>query len=252
MAKSLAKIGLLICVVAAMVLPSGGAGASIAHGTVVSDNPANFTPNVESDAAVSQTGRARPEAAGRNDVRGRQVPVGLGLVAYDHLRPPQPHVLQRHDRSSHLIRPRVQRNGLGDRGQLGPRSTSAATSRPSTGSTAKKLVKLDASSGEVDQTFKPMIKSGDVTEIRLVDGRLIIGRQVPGQLAALDPATGADTGYIDLPITGRVADNSGPTKVYKFAVNPAGTRSGGARQLHVGGRCSKRWQAFMLDLGPRG
>ena len=56
MAKSLGQTGLAahLCDRGHATLPSGGAVASIAHGTVVSDNPANFTPNVESDAAVGK------------------------------------------------------------------------------------------------------------------------------------------------------------------------------------------------------
>jgi len=109
-------------------------------------------------------------------------------------------------------------------------------------------VKLDAQTGQIDKTFQPVIKWGNVTEIRLVNGRLVVGGSFQDRLAALDPVTGANTGYINLPITGRVADNSGPTKVYRFAVNPAGTRLMAIGNFTaVNG--STRWQAFMLDLG---
>ncbi len=68
------------------------------------------------------------------------------------------------------------------------------------------------------------IPFGRVTEIRLVNGRLLVSGTFPKKLMALNPSTGADTGYINLPITGTVASNAGSTEVYKFAVNPAGTR----------------------------
>jgi len=45
-----------------------------------------------------------------------------------------------------------------------------------------------------------------------------------------------------------VADNAGPTEVYRFGVNPAGTRLVGVGNFTaVGGQT--RWRAFMLTLG---
>lgn len=248
MAKSLAKIGLLICVVAAMVLPSGGAGASIAQGTVVSDNPANFTPNVESDAAVGKPAVHALEQLGGTVYAGgkfRSVSDSSRTTTY-----------VRHNLMSFSAT-------TGALTSFTPEFNGTVWAIEATGSslyvggdfttvngvTARKLVKLDASTGEVDQTFQPKIKSGNISEIRLVDGRLFIAGKFPGKLLALDPATGADTGYLDLSISGRVADNSGPTKVYKFAVNPAGTRLVALGNFtSVAG--AQRWQAFMLDLGP--
>ena len=40
----------------------------------------------------------------------------------------------------------------------------------------------------------------------LVDGRLIVGGTFSKKLVALNPTTGADTGYINIPITGNVGD----------------------------------------------
>lgn len=250
MSKSWVRIGLLVCVIAAMALPTGGAGASVAHSTVVSDNPANFTPNVEADAAVG-----KPAVHALKQLGGTMYAGGKFRS------------VSNSDRTTMYTRNNIMAYSAttGTLTSFAPVFDGTVWAIEASGSSLyvggdfktvngvarKKLVKLDAVTGEVDQAFKPVITSGNVTEVRLVDGRLIIGGKFPGSLLALDPDTGADTGYIDVPITGRVADNAGPTKVYKFAVNPAGTRL-----VALGNFTSvagvKRWQAFMLDLGPTG
>ena len=109
------------------------------------------------------------------------------------------------------------------------------------------IVKLNATTGAVDPTFNAHLPSGAVFEVRLISGRLIIGGNFPGKLLALDPATGADTGYIDVPITGKVAPNAGSTDIYRFAVNPARTRLVAIGNFTtVGGQT--RYRAFMLNL----
>lgn len=113
----------------------------------------------------------------------------------------------------------------------------------------RSLVKIDAVTGAVDTAFNASFPYGNVTEVRMVNGRLLVGGSFPKKLVALNPATGADTGYINVAITGRIASNSGATKVYKFAVNPAGTRLVGLGNFtSVGGQARKR--GFMLSLGP--
>jgi hypothetical protein len=110
------------------------------------------------------------------------------------------------------------------------------------------LVKLDTTTGAVDQAFKPVIKWGNVTEIRMVGGRLLIGGSFPKRLAALDPATGADTGYLTLGISGSAASNAGSGRVYRFAVNPAGNRLVAIGNFTTVAGEARR-QAFMLRLG---
>lgn len=251
MSKSWAKAGLLLaCVTAAGVLPTTVATASIAHDAVVSANPANFTPNVESDAVVGKPAVHALEQLGATMFAGGKF-----------------HSVANSARTTTSVRHNLMgfNATTGELTSFAPELDGTVWAIEASGSslyvggdfktvngvTRKKLVKLDAVSGEVDQTFKPTIKSGNVTELRLVDGRLIVAGKLPGKLLALDPVTGADTGYLDLGITGRVADNSGPTKVYKFAVNPAGTRLVALGNFtEVAGE--RRWQAFMLDLGPTG
>ena len=113
------------------------------------------------------------------------------------------------------------------------------------------IAKLDAQTGTLDPAFAPTLVTSNsrVSEIRLVNGRLIVGGTFGKNLAALNPATGADTGYINVPINGQVSGSTGKTEVYRFAVNPAGTRLVGVGNFtDVGGQIRQR--AFMLDLNP--
>src|SRR6185503_13610946 len=109
----------------------------------------------------------------------------------------------------------------------------------------KGLVKLDARTGKVDQRFKAHL-DGAVQEIRFASGRLLVGGKFSGKLLALNLATGADTGYLHIPITGTLAANAGATDIYRFAVNRARTRLVAIGNFTtVGGH--QRSRAFMLD-----
>ena len=123
----------------------------------------------------------------------------------------------------------------------------AGTFKNVNGVARRGVAKLDATTGAVDTAFNANLK-GNVSEIRLVNNRLIIGGKFGPHLAALNPTTGADTGYINVPISGTVASNAGATDVYRFAVNPAGTKLVAIGNFtSVGGR--SQFRAFMLDLG---
>jgi hypothetical protein len=111
-------------------------------------------------------------------------------------------------------------------------------------------VKLNRRTGALDPTFNPVITSGRVTEIRLFEGRLIVGGSFPKRLMALNRRTGANTGYIDLGISGSVASNAGPTDVYRFAVTPDRNRLVAIGNFtSVSGQ--PRRQAFMARLRER-
>jgi hypothetical protein len=107
------------------------------------------------------------------------------------------------------------------------------------------LAKLSLTTGAVDQKFNAHL-DGRVRDAAFVGGRLIVGGTFAKRLQAVDPTTGADTGYINLGISGSV--DAGPTKIQRFAVNPAGTRLVGVGSFTtVSGQ--PRWRAFMADLG---
>jgi len=248
MTKHQAKVALFIGVLGFVTLPVGVAEASQAQGTVVSVNPANFTPNVEADGAVSApavhalkqlggtmyaggefrtvTNASRTTSYQRNNIMSFSASTGA-MTSFAPVLNGTVWAIEASGSFLYVGGDFTTVNGVARRG----------------------LVKMNATTGKVDKTFNPDIKWGNITEIRLVNGRLIVGGSFQDRLAALDPATGADTGYINLPITGRVADNSGSTKVYRFAVDPTGTHL-----VAIGNftavNCATRWQAFMLDLGP--
>jgi hypothetical protein len=109
------------------------------------------------------------------------------------------------------------------------------------------LAKLHPTTGAVDTAFNAGL-NGNVMDAAVVGGRLIVGGTFAGRLRAVNLATGANTGYVNVGISGSVADNAGPTEVYRFAVNPAGTRLVAVGNFTtVGGQT--RWRAFMLNLG---
>jgi len=133
--------------------------------------------------------------------------------------------------------------GVGDSVYVGGEfSTVNGADRPA-------LVKLDASTGAIDTTFNPTaIPGGRVSEIRLVNGRLLVAGTFKDKLLALDPATGADTHYVNIPVTGQLPLTTSKTEVYRFAVNPQGTRLVAVGNFTaVNGE--NRQRAFMLRLG---
>jgi hypothetical protein len=111
------------------------------------------------------------------------------------------------------------------------------------------LAELNASTGTVIRAFKPFeLSRGRVSEIRLVTGRLLVSGSFDGGLLALDPASGRDTGYLHLGITGRLLLTTTRTDVAKFAVNPQGTLLVAVGNFTtVDGQMRKR--AFMVHLG---
>ena len=101
------------------------------------------------------------------------------------------------------------------------------------------LAVVNASTGAVDTGFNARL-NGRVTALNLVSGRLIAGGSFTKKLQAVSATTGADTGYLNLHISG--------SYVYRTAVNPAGTRLVAVAHVSsVSGQA--RRQAFMVDLG---
>jgi hypothetical protein len=109
------------------------------------------------------------------------------------------------------------------------------------------LVKLDPVTGAVDAAFNAHL-NGNVEDLQLINGRLIVGGKFTKRLQAVDPATGADTGYLNLGITGTTAANAGATDVYRFAVDPAGSHLVAIGNFTAVGTAT-RFRAFMVDLG---
>lgn len=108
------------------------------------------------------------------------------------------------------------------------------------------LTKVDAVTGAVDTSFRPGIR-GRVNDLAISRGMLFVGGAFSKRLVALDLATGADTGYVDLGIAGAVPNQSGPTSVFNFSVDPAGEHLVAVGNFAtVSG--SNRLRTFMADL----
>ncbi len=223
------------------------AAGSVAHDRVVSENPANFTPNVVSDTVVPQPAVYALGKRGDTMYAGgsfRTVSDATGATT-----------VQRHN----LVAFNATSGAISAFAPVFNGEVWAIASWKSAlfvggtftsvnGVARQGLVKLNATTGEVVADFAPAFSAGEVTEIRVPRGRLIVGGSFPGELLALNLRTGADTGYIDLPISGKVATNAGATKVYRFAVSSAGKRLVAIGNFTaVAGH--ERWRAFMVNLG---
>jgi hypothetical protein len=231
----------------AVAAPEAGSG-SIPHTAVVSANPANFTPNVEDDAVVKNSAVHAIAQVGDTIFVGgaiHKVTNPTRTVTYTRSN------LLAFSATNGAVHPMApQFNGIV--WALQRSGTSAVyvggEFTQVNGVAHRALVKINATTGAVDPTFNPKITSGNVTEIRLVNGRLVVGGSLPGKLLALDPTTGANTGYLSLGITGSVASNAGATRVYRFAVNRALDRLVAIGNFTtVAGQ--PRRHAFMVRLG---
>ena len=236
----------VLALLAVALTGASPSGASISQPSVVSSNPVNFTPNVEDDAVVANAAVHAIAQVGDTIFAGgnfRKVTNPSRTVTYTRFN------LLAFSASSGAVHPMAPEfNGTVWALQATGSSVYVGGSFTQVNGVAHRgLVKLDAATGAVDPTFNPNIRSGNITEIRLVGGRLIVGGSFPKKLAALNPTTGADTGYIALGITGSVASNTGATRIYRFAVNPAGTRLVAIGNFtSVAGQ--PRRQAFMARL----
>lgn len=225
------------------------ASASIALGVVVSANPANFTPNVAS-GAVHKLLQVRGTMYAGGTFSSVSTPAGVSpggtfarsnIVAFNATT----------GVVSTSFAPSV--NGevwamASDGASLWIGGTFTSVNGVARRAVAKLNLNPTTGAATLDTAFNMNLASGKVTELALVNGRLIAGGTFTGKLRAVNPATGANTGYLNLSISGTVADNAGPVEVYRFAVNPARTRLVAVGNFtSVGGQT--RYRAFMLTLG---
>ena len=238
---------MLVALVLSMALAAVpfAASASIALGTVVSDDPANFTPNVASGAVYKFTQVNGTMYAG-GAFSSVSTPAGVSpggtfsrsnIVAFN--------------ATSGVVSTSFAPSVNGEVWAMASDGASlwiGGTFTTVNGVARRGVAKLNPATGAVDSAFNANLASGKVTELALVGGRLIAGGTFPGKLRAVNPATGANTGYLNLAISGSVTTNAGPVEVYRFAVNPAGNRLVAVGNFtSVGGQT--RYRAFMLTLG---
>ena len=244
MRRAMVSLVLAGCLAVSLALSMGAASGSRAQPSVVSDNPANFTPDVVDDARVPHTSVDALASMGSTLYAG-----GLFHAVQSGGKTFTRHNLMSFNGTTGAMRrfaPRID-------GQV---FALLATHRALyvggyfnhvNGLARKGLVKLDARTGKVDRRFKAHL-DGAVQEIRFARGRLLVGGKFSGKLLALNLATGADTGYLHIPITGTLASNAGATDIYRFTVNRGRTRLVAIGNFTtVGGH--QRSRAFMLDLG---
>jgi hypothetical protein len=233
-AASLALVG---------VLTAGGpaSGSPVVHTVVVSPNPSDLTPRVQDGAvykmlqlggimfAGGQFGSVKPYNNSASVARNRLFgfnPLTGGLTGFQATFNSEVWALATDGKS------------LWAGGYFNSVNGVARTG----------VVKLNPYTGAVDQAFNARLSSS-VTELAIVKGRLIIGGTFGKKLVAVNPATGGDTGYINLAITGRPnSELAGPTKIFRFAANPAGTRLAVVGTFtSIGGQARQR--AALINLG---
>jgi len=188
------------------------ASASLAQPQVVSTEPADATPNVDDGAVYvfAQVGNTMYAGGSFGSVQG--IPRS-NIVAFD--------------ATTYAVRsfsPAI--NGAVWALVPTPNGRSlyiGGTFTSVDGVARRGLVKYNVERNKVVGKFRPTLDDS-VTDAELVKGRLIVGGRFSKHLLALDRRTGADTGYLHVKISGKVSPNSGPTRVYRFAVNPAGTK----------------------------
>ncbi|MDF2966376.1 MAG: hypothetical protein K0Q93_154 [Nocardioidaceae bacterium] len=241
--------GLVAVLLAMLLLPAGTASASVGQPTVVSPDPANWTPDVLDGGGVSHSAvHAFAQRHGTMYAGGqfRRVASGSGT--------------RTHERTN-LMAFKI---GTGALRSFAPKVNGAVVALEARGKwlyiagsftrvngvARRGVAKIHAVTGRVDRKFNARLASGKVNDMELVGKRLYLGGSFSRSLVVVKPATGKLTRYLRLRITGSVAANAGATDVLRFAVNPARTRLVAVGNFaSVAGEPRKR--AFMLALGSR-
>jgi hypothetical protein len=243
--KKILSVAFAACLAIGALYSSAPATGSIAQPHVVSEDPANFTPNIIDGGGVDKTSVDALAQLGNTLYAGGEFRlVQKGGTTFNRTN------LVSFDATDGTVTPNFAPTFDGKVFALLATGTSLYVGgyfHQANGVARRGLVKLNATTGAVDTAFDAHL-NGAVQEIRLVNGRLLVGGKFSQKLLALNPATGANTNYINISITGTVASNAGATDVYRFAVNPQGTRLVAIGNFTtVGGQDRRR--AFMLDLG---
>jgi hypothetical protein len=125
------------------------------------------------------------------------------------------------------------------------------------GEIRKRLVKINAMTGDVDMGFNARFRGGIVWDLKMWNGpsgntpMLIVGGSMGKKLMALNPVTGSDTGYFNLNIADPIPNARGGVAVNNFAINETATTPGDklvatGNFLTVDGQSRER--LFVADL----
>jgi hypothetical protein len=241
-------LGLVLTVSGLTVLDSGPANAvQTAQDRIVTDDPANFTPNVLDGQveAIVQVGNeiilggtfTQVEAVGSTTVLSRPY-----LVAFD--------------ATTGAISTTFTPNPDGEVDAIVPASDGSiyvgGYFDNVGGSGSPSLARIDAGTGARVTSFKAPKFDGRIKDLRLVGGRLFlagyfstVAGNAQAALATVNATTGAYDPFVGVQIAG--THHGGVTTVMKMDVNPAGTRLVAiGNLLTVNGQSYP--QIFMLDL----
>lgn len=238
-------LGVIAAMTAVLVL-AGPVGASIAHSRLVSPTPAAFTPKVvlgtsgQTVYALAQVGTTM-FAGGRftqiRDANGTTTYSRANFAAFSATTGAVLPLSLPTDGAVQVIVPSPDGRAIyigGDFRSIG-------------GIAARGIVRFDLTTNALDRAFLPGLDGG-VTDAAFVGSRLIIAGAFTRHLRAINPASGADTGYINLKLEGKVDPNDA-IRVRRFAANPAGTTLVALGNFtSVAGQ--PRTQAFRVDLTP--
>lgn len=233
---------------ASLVLPVGLASASEyqPHGKVVSENAADFTPQITNSGVTNPHVDAIAVLGDTTYAGGlfQQVTSGGTSYARDNVMAFTPNGLTGFNLNI-------------EGGQIwameaDPTSNSVYIGGDFTSVNGKSasLVKVSPT-GVIDDAFKPPFSRGRVNEIEMVDGKLFVGGTFSGKLRMLNPTNGSSVGSIPT-ISGEVCEpvcSWGATSVYDFSIH--GTKLAAVGNFaSVGG--VKRERFVMLNLGTSG
>jgi len=241
--------------VVAMALPEVSA-SEVTHPKVVSEDPANRTPRV-----VPFGAELRPYVNGIGQLGGTMYAGGSFLQVFDDQNDVTLDVqnfvmfdsdtyavktdIPDFDGEVWAVEPYAEDGSVFVGGEFG--DVDGVTN-------SDRLVKLNAD-GSVDASFDAPLTNGRVLDLHMYEGpagdMLFVGGSAGQKLMALDPQTGANTGYIDLGIADEIVLNGttamGDVSVNNFAISPDQTKLVAVGNFRtVAGQ--SRHRAFMADL----
>jgi hypothetical protein len=230
------------------VLIGGPALASVAQPTPVSTNPADTTPHLVADADVAQ-----PRVDAFVPAGGTMYAGGLfsAVTGPDQVATVPRTNLMAFDRATGAVdegfAPQV--NGTVDALEISGGALFVGGGFSTVdGQSRRALVKIDLDTGQVDSTFNAGFASGNVTDLQMVGSRLFVAGSAGTKLMALDPDTGANTGFLNLNIRGKLDGTTSGPWVSRIAVNPQQSKLVAVGNFQtVAGQI--RHRAFMADLG---
>lgn len=239
--KNLANVSVIILAILAITLNQTGSAiaTNIIHNKVVSADPANFTPNVN-EGAVYKLHQAGNTMFAGGDFK-TVTHGGATLNRYNFL------AFNAENGTVSTFAPIFDApvwsiTSQGDNLYVG------GNFKTVNGIAMRGIAKFSISSGKLDAKFKSPIAWGKVSEVAIARNKLILAGTFPEKLLAADLTTGKNTGYINFAISGSVTNDPNDTKIYRFAINPAGNR------LVAIGNFTKvnskiRHRAVMINLG---